>query len=50
MQLNKFKTNMVQPTLGLLPGRSPDAPPLKPFYDPARRHDRSVDYDSMRRL
>lgn len=37
-------------TLGLLPGRSPDAPPLKPFYDPARRHDRSVDYDSMRRL
>ncbi len=37
-------------TLGLLPGRSPDAPPLKPFYDPARRRDRSVDYDSMRRL
>ena len=37
-------------TLGLLPGRSSDAPPLKPFYDPARRHDRSVDYDSMRRL
>ena len=36
--------------LGLLPGRSPDAPPLKPFYDPARRHDRSVDYDSMHRL
>ena len=36
--------------LGLLPGRSPDAPPLKPFYNPARRHDRSVDYDSMHRL
>lgn len=37
-------------TLGLLPGRSPDAPPLKPFYDPTRRRDRSVDYDSMHRL
>lgn len=36
--------------LGLLPGRSPNAPPLKPFYDPARRRDRSVDYDSMHRL
>ncbi len=36
--------------LGLLPGRSPDAPPLKPFYDPLRHHDRSVDYDSMHRL
>jgi peptidoglycan hydrolase-like protein with peptidoglycan-binding domain len=29
--------------LELLPGRGPDAPPLKPFYNPNRRRDRSVD-------
>jgi peptidoglycan hydrolase-like protein with peptidoglycan-binding domain len=29
--------------LNLLPGRGPDAPPVKPFYDPNRRRDRSVD-------
>lgn len=29
--------------LDLLPGRSPDAPPLKPFYNPNRRRDLSVD-------
>jgi peptidoglycan hydrolase-like protein with peptidoglycan-binding domain len=30
--------------LNLLPGRGPDAPALRPFYDPNRRKDRSVDY------
>jgi peptidoglycan hydrolase-like protein with peptidoglycan-binding domain len=29
--------------LNLLPGRGPDAPPLKPFYNPNRRRDPSVD-------
>jgi peptidoglycan hydrolase-like protein with peptidoglycan-binding domain len=29
--------------LNLLPGRGPDAPPLKPFYNPNRHRDRSVD-------
>jgi peptidoglycan hydrolase-like protein with peptidoglycan-binding domain len=29
--------------MNLLPGRSPDAPPLKPFYNPNRKRDRSVD-------
>ncbi len=36
--------------MNLLPGRSPDAPPLRPFYDPNRRRDRSVDFNSIRRL
>jgi peptidoglycan hydrolase-like protein with peptidoglycan-binding domain len=30
--------------LNLLPGRGPEAPALRPFYDPNRRRDRSVDY------
>jgi peptidoglycan hydrolase-like protein with peptidoglycan-binding domain len=30
--------------LNLLPGRGPDAPALRPFYDPKRRKDRSIDY------
>lgn len=30
--------------LNLLPGRGSDAPPMRPFYDPNRRRDRSVDY------
>jgi peptidoglycan hydrolase-like protein with peptidoglycan-binding domain len=29
--------------LDLLPGRGPEAPPLKPFYNPNRRRDLSVD-------
>jgi hypothetical protein len=29
--------------MNLLPGRGPDAPPLKPFYNPNRRRDPSVD-------
>ncbi len=29
--------------LELLPGRGPDAPPLKPFYNPNRRRDQSVE-------
>lgn len=29
--------------LELLPGRGPDAPPLKPFYNPNRRRDTSVE-------
>lgn len=36
--------------LNLLPGRSPDAPPMRPFYDPGRRRDRSIDFNSLRRL
>ena len=33
--------------LSLLPGRSPEAPPLKPFYNPNRRRDPSVDLNGI---
>jgi peptidoglycan hydrolase-like protein with peptidoglycan-binding domain len=35
--------------LNLLPGRSPEAPPLKPFYNPNRRRDLSVDQRGLYR-
>lgn len=33
--------------LNLLPGRGSDAPAGRPFYDPSRRRDRSVDYRGL---